>query len=190
MGNSITRHGIAPDIGWIHDWGMAVSAKEKDYVHRLLSKLEQAGKDPSCCICQVSKWERQYQEDTGNLYQDYEEARNFHADIIAQRFIENSPMETWDAESFKKELAKLLHYVNPSGKAQIILTTSFWHHIGDDAIREFASEHQLPVIELGDLGEQDEMKAIGKFVHEGVAAHPGDAGMEQIAGRIFESLLL
>lgn len=36
VGNSITRHGVLPSIGWYHDFGMAASAEENDYVHLLM----------------------------------------------------------------------------------------------------------------------------------------------------------
>lgn len=49
---------------------------------------------------------------------------------------------------------------------EISNTTGFWNHPGDRMIREYAKENNLPCVELGDLGELDEMKAIGLFTHE------------------------
>jgi hypothetical protein len=43
-------------------------------------------------------------------------------------------------------------------------------------------------VELGDLGERDDMKAIGLFEHRGVANHPGDLGMQTMSDRIFAVL--
>lgn len=190
VGNSITRHGIAHDIGWHDDWGMAASSKEKDYVHRLMTKIDNVKDDAAYCICQVASWERGYRQGTEAFYEVYRAAHDFHADIIILRFIENCPFDEWDSEKFKAELEKLLAYFNRTGNAKVVITTGFWHHCGDETIREFAETYGIALVELGDLGEMDEMKAIGLFEHEGVANHPGDLGMKRIAERIWSALKL
>ena len=183
VGNSITLHGIKHDIGWHNKWGMAASAKENDYVHRLMAEFDEMYDNPAYCVCQVASWERVYKEGS-TVHEYYENARAFDADIIITRFIENCPSDNFDSKVFKEEYGKLIDYLNKSGKAQVIITTGFWKHPGDDAICEYAKENNLPCAYLGDLGELDEMKAIGLFEHGGVANHPGDLGMEKIAERI------
>lgn len=187
VGNSITLHSKKADIGWYGEWGMAASSRENDYVHRLMSATCQ--KDPDCafCICQVSEWERQYKngKSVNNLF---ENARNFNADIIVMRFCENCPIDDFDKQIFKTETVALLEYLNLSKKAKMILTTGFWYHPADEGITELAEELDMPLVRLGDLGEREEMKAIGLFKHSGVANHPNDFGMKNIADRIFEVL--
>ncbi len=183
VGNSMLYHAPLEKIGWSGEWGMAASCKQNDYVHRLIKKAS----DSPFCICQLSWWESEYKNGS-TLLKNYEAARNFDADVIVMRFIENCPKNDFDSNIFKTELDNLLCYLNKSGKAKIILTTGFWRHPGDSAIIEYAKENNLPCVTLGDLGEKDEMKAIGLFEHSGVANHPGDLGMKNIADRIFDVL--
>ena len=53
---------------------------------------------------------------------------------------------------------------------------------------DFCKENGYPCVDLGDLGQDDRMKAIGLFEHTGVANHPGDEGMNAIAKRILKVL--
>ena len=187
VGNSITRHGILPKIGWHWDWGMAASALENDYVHLLVDKVNTIEPDANFCICQVAKWECEYKNGSEYL-QAYKSARDFEADVIVFRMIENCPHQDFDKEVFYHEYQTLIDYLNPTGKAKIILTTGFWKHPGDDTIIRVAKEREYSYIYLGELGEDDKMKAIGLFEHTGIANHPGDLGMEHIAELIWEKI--
>ena len=187
VGNSITRHGITPEIGWYWDWGMAASALENDYVHLLVDKINMIEPDTSFCVCQVAKWECEYKNGSEHL-REYENARDFEADVIIFRMIENCPYKDFDKDTFYREYQNLIDYLNPTEKAKIILTTGFWKHPGDDTIIRIAKEREYPYIYLGELGEDDKMKAIGLFEHTGIANHPGDLGMMHIAELIWEKI--
>ena len=196
IGNSMTLHGINEELGWKNECGMAASSPEKDYVHQLIRLFD--APNNAYCICQVSGWERQYKTG-GELLARFTQARDFGADILVMRFVENCPKQDFDETAFKTETARLLQYLN-SRNGKILLTTGFWRHPGDEAIRQLYRQWSsvgadaligpsaTALVDLGDLGEQDEMKAIGLFSHRGVANHPGDKGMEAMANRIFDAM--
>ena len=188
VGNSMTLHGIRPEIGWYGEWGMAASTKHADYVHLLEEDIKAIDPDSSFCICQVAEWEVNYKEGSACLPQ-YESARNFGADLIVLRFIENVPTNGYDSNVFVQELDGLVNYLNGTGKAKLIITTGFWKHPGDNDIRVYANEKGITCVELGDLGEDKQMKAVGLFEHRGVANHPGDKGMRAIADRIMKAIV-
>ena len=50
VGNSMTLHGVRPEIGWNHCWGMAASAREKDYAHLLMKSIQSKDKEAAFCI--------------------------------------------------------------------------------------------------------------------------------------------
>ena len=183
VGNSITLHGINHDIGWHNFWGMADSAEEKDYVHVMMEEIKKNHPNTAFCVCQGSKWEVAYRNGT-DVFPQYEMARDFNADIIVIRLVENTKVTPEDRELFLDQYGKMVDFLNKSGNAKLVITDGFWYHPADSFIEEFAATRNLPLVKLGDLGEQEIMRATGLFEHSGVAAHPGDLGMKNIADRI------
>lgn len=182
VGNSITRHGPKPEIGWDRDWGMAASAPEKDYVHLLYAKLCEADLSSYMMIRQASGWEIGFLND--DILEKFAQERAFDADIVVYRLGENVKKDTKYA--FRERLEAFIDYICPRGK--VIFTTGFWkNEIVDDAIRDLAAKRGERCVDIQCEGEAQ--TAIGLFEHKGVAMHPGDKGMEMIAERIAQALL-
>ena len=183
VGNSITLHGVLPEIGWLNNWGMAASAKEKDYVHLCYAHIQKKYPEASFCICQAAVWERSYKTGT-EFFPQFQNARDYDADLIILKLSANTYPKDYDETLFTEQFAKLVDFLNKSGKAKVIVCTEFFMHPARDAFIRFASNRNYPLCDLSDLGSMNEMKAIGLFEHSGVAAHPGDLGMQTIAKRI------
>ncbi|MDE5896389.1 MAG: SGNH/GDSL hydrolase family protein [Clostridia bacterium] len=185
LGNSITRHGRAEELFWYGDWGMAASSRETDYVHRLVTRLERDGRKVSYCVANLSEWERT--RDMSLLGNRYAPAKKFGADIAVVRLGENARLVE-NLQTFRPRYRDLAELFASDG-ARVVLTDLFWEYEPFDRfVKELAEEKGYAFVQLHDLGALDEMKAIGAFEHAGVAAHPGDKGMEQIAERIYRAI--
>lgn len=187
VGNSITRHGPLAEIGWERDWGMAASAPECDYVHRLTSRLFE-GEDTFVMVRQFASWERDYHEP--GLLDTYVSEHDFMADEVIFRLGENvKPLQNDEEEAaFLDAILAFVARINPKG-GKVYFTTCFWKNERvDRAIRTAAARLSMPLIDLNALGEDEENMAVGLFEHRGVAHHPGDLGMERIAGLLYEAM--
>lgn len=191
IGNSITRHGPKVEIGWNGDWGMAASAPEKDYVHQTAALLERRGYPVDYSFFNFSKWEVNYWDDT--VLKDCDTLLAFKPDVVVIRLGEN----IWSraVRERLKEFDLYTHFERMVKEfaregVKVILTDLFWAQEQiDGVICRVATENGYPLVHLGDLGEQNENKAVGLFEHAGVAAHPGDLGMYRIAKRIAQAIL-
>ncbi|MBR2507086.1 MAG: SGNH/GDSL hydrolase family protein [Bacilli bacterium] len=186
LGNSITRHMPKPEIGWVHDWGMAASCLENDYVHVMLRHLEEKYGPVDYCICSLSKWEREYWN--LDILKEYQAAVDFDADIVIVRIAEN----VWGVRNRLEELPleKYWDYMIKfftNEKSKIIVTDDFWSwDTIDDPIHKVCEQNNYKLVKLGDIGADPSNKALGEFEHPGVEIHPNDKGMEAIALRILE----
>lgn len=193
LGNSITRHGPAPKIGWADDWGMAASALEKDYVHLVAAGLgESAGKRPEIRFANIADFERNLA--TYDLDARLKAEFEFRPTLVIVAIGENvAALQTEESKAqFKSSLGKLLEAVKKSGgKPTLVVRSSFWADAAKDAIlRESCASAGGTFVDIGALGkdESNYARSERKFEHAGVAAHPGDKGMKAIADAILGAL--
>lgn len=191
LGNSITRHGPAPNIGWNDDWGMAASALEKDYVHRVAAGLAGlAGKKPEIKFANIADFERGLA--TYDLDAKLKGEIDWKPTLVIVAIGENvAALQTDDAKAqLKSSLGKLLGKFKKSG-VTLVVRSCFWSDPAKDGIlRQACQEAGGIFVDIGALGkdESNYARAERKFEHAGVAAHPGDKGMKAIADAILAAL--
>jgi hypothetical protein len=192
LGNSITLHGPAPAIGWQGNWGMAASSRDKDYVHLVVKAISRtAGKEPESLVANIADFERQ--SATYDIDRELEKELAFKADIVIVAIGENVPaLASEQAKStFKAGMTKMLKKLKENSNPIIVVRTCFWQDHAKDSILEQACEDVGGVsVNNGALGKDEAnfARSERKFAHGGVAAHPGDKGMQAIADTILEAL--
>jgi len=183
LGNSITLHPPKADIGWEWNWGMAASAQEKDYVHILMRQIRQVHAAAQFMVRNIYDFETQYWDyDLTHL----QEQRDFSSSCLVIRIGENVDGQQVKTKNFEYYLDQMIHYVNPGDAGQVICTNCFWDSPAVSAILEaVARKNGYLFADIRHLGQDERNMAIGQFWHEGVAHHPSDRGMAEIAEAIW-----
>lgn len=195
IGNSILNHGPSDSIGWSGSWGMAASSADKDYYHLLQGKVADAGyTNVSWSSTGLATFER-----TIDTRVDYDYASEIAAqlapsvdkakpDVVIFQIGENvsSPHTTDSYENALTMLAAYCKKVNPD--VEVIFCKPFWGGTSKcDGAQNAALHLGYTYADLSQFNTADN-KALGLFEHSGVASHPGDLGMENIAEEIFGQL--
>lgn len=192
LGNSITKHGPAPAIGWTGDWGMAASAREKDYVQLLTSHIAKtAGTQPKTMIRNVADFERGYE--TFDIEKELKGELSFQADLVVIAIGENvsEPSTDESRKKFSEAFSRLLSAVKQHGKPAIFVRSSFWQNpVKDNIMRRASEDAGATYVDISRLGSDKSHMASSerKIEHPGVAGHPGDKGMKAIADEIFATI--
>lgn len=196
IGNSITKHGLA-SYWWDDDRGMASSKDDADYVHLVSEYLKENNSNVVTHSYNFLSWEVNA-ADRAEFLELLDTYLSVKIDLITIQLGENaSELSTWESD-----FEDLITYVkNKSPNADIVVVGDFWSNGERDALKQQAAQKcgvmyaSLDGMKdnvdyyagLGTLveGSDGEMHSIE---HNGVALHPGDKGMESIAGRIIEKL--
>lgn len=212
IGNSIMKHPPKPSDLWYGNWGMAASSEDKDYVHLLLSKITNRFSEPEWDYAkdEVRSTVTMEKIPTGATEAEIGE----HIDQLIQwigeeqfNVINVQCGENWGADQ-ETRTAALTYFVENVKElcpnVIINLCVSFWAQnnmtnkdyaakktvadrydyvyfsetgIAPDA---FVAEKKNPI--------DNPYCAYDRFPIGGIAAHPGDAGMAELARIMFETL--
>ncbi len=185
LGNSITKHPPIPQVGWYGNWGMAASVQSKDFSHIIGTALKS-----QMTPVNLSDFEMSHTVfDLKNLEKYFVQT----PDLIIVKLGENV-LQTTD---FDKSFTKFISYIKEKAPhAKIVIAGTFWHN--DPVNKVLVAESQLrkiPFVKLQQLDIQINKSFIGedvisadglkyKITDQGVANHPGDVGMKNIADLI------
>ena len=192
LGNSITWHPPAADIGWNGNWGMAASCEENDYVHRVAAAYAaQSGVAPTLRVRSIVagfEGNGAYVNWTAANDADYQQDLSFQPDVVVIAIGEN--LGSYDATVFREKfLAYCQGFANLSPKPTMLIRAPFWDNSAVAAIEQaVAEEVGAKFINVGDIGADVSNQAQGLFSDSGVARHPGDKGMKAIAERMLAAL--
>jgi hypothetical protein len=188
LGNSITKHSPKPEVGWVGDWGMAASSQEKDYVHILKHEFKKYSPESIVEIRTISEFERRFWEyDFSKL----DSLTNFKPDILIINLGENVNEDLAVDYNFGESLNMLINHFIHVNSTKTIVADSFWpKKIVNNQIKELCEYEGYIYVSLSDLNEDEKNSAFGLFDDQGVASHPSDKGMTEIAKLILNSFNL
>jgi len=92
---------------------------------------------------------------------------------------------------FQESFDKLLQFAKTHSDATIMVRSCFWgNEIKDRIMREQSKAKDIMFVDIGSLGADPRNRASAEreFTHAGVAAHPGDRGMAEIADALWMAL--
>jgi len=195
VGNSITLHGYA-DYWW-NEIGMAASKAEKDYFHLVTKELERRYGSVFAHAFNFATWEV-LATDRAETLELLNGCLSDKINLITVQLGENVS----DIATYETDFAHMLHHIQRAcPRAQILVIGDFWFREERDEMKERAANAcRVPYISLKSAMNDNSCKAgLGTTVfgtngeahvieHAGVAAHPGDKGMQYIADSVIKSL--
>jgi len=187
MGNSLTNHKPSPGLGWHGDWGMAATAREKDYAHLLHARFCRAQPDPKPKLIVESLNAR----DLPSKIEQFERLAAHNADLIIIQIGDNLPEDKASPETLSRPYEQLLATLR-RGRDPLIYGVSVWG-VGQKRNRLMAQtceRHGAGFVYINHLSQNRKNMAVseGHFTHAGVNWHPGDRGMRAIAQTLWQAV--
>ncbi len=195
IGNSLTKHGVC-DYWW-NPVGMAATDEYHDYFHLVLKELKNRYPAVTGEAFNFAIWEITA-ENRGGTLPALDELLDRRPDFITVQLGENAN----DLTDFETDFIQLLRYVSEKVPgAKIAVIGDFWENGDRDRMKERAANlARVSYLPLGSIKDnpayqcgmhtvvRDPQGNLHTVEHEGVAAHPGNIGMQAIADIILREI--
>lgn len=178
IGNSLTQHGPSPALMWNGNWGMAASSENADYVAQLCGQLsERAGRVVDARRVNLSGLEKDPTNFQWSLVPTSEAASS---DLVVIELGDNATKTPRD--QFASAYDRLVSTVKPTHGRLLCLSTWWRSTAVDQIIQRSCSAHGGAFVDIGNIHDKPG-RAARDQLNPGVAAHPSDLGMSEIAAR-------
>lgn len=190
LGHSITQHGPSSKLGWHGDWGMAASAREKDWAHLLRTRIETAQGDVKVDLAVrnllATRLGREAKEGVLGRYADPK------ADVVLIQIGDNLPKEKATKDTLERPYEQLIAEIKRANPKVHVFGLSTWGACShrNELMRRACSRQGAHWIYVSHLIGDVENRAVSeeRFSHGGVNWHPGDRGMAAIVETVLRSL--
>jgi len=180
IGNSLTLHAPAPEIGWTGHWGMAASAQTKDYAHVFTAKFPGARQTE----VNLGAFETGYRTfDLTSL----DSLLNDRPDLVVVELGDNVA----DVSQYQSYYRTLIDRVESKTGAQVLCASTWFRKLViDAAIHDACTSGGGRYVDLSPISINPVNQAGSErtFGDAGVAGHPGDRGMSAVATILYNSL--
>ncbi len=187
MGNSLTRHAPSPTLGWQGDWGMAATARERDFAHLLHERLCRFQPDPRPELIIESLNARQFP----SKVDQFPRLAAHNADLIIIQIGDNLPESEATLETLGRPYEQLLMALK-KGRHPLIYGVGVWGGgpKRNALMKEACDRQGAGFITIHHLFPNRNNRAAseGHFTHAGVNWHPGDRGMQAIAEALWQAI--
>ncbi len=196
VGNSITSHSPADNLGWTGNWGMAASCEENDYTGVMKRMFEEEFPDWNATWTKGGIYALEKAIDA-NANKDFtafftasfgNEMKKAVPDVVTFQFGDN--VSSYSKKSYQEMYRQLADYcrsINPN--MVIVFSKPFYGSSGDPrgkATQEIAIEKSVCFTSLCELNTVANTARSETFwTNEAILSHPGDKGMEEIAKKFY-----
>ncbi len=187
LGNSITKHPPAPEIGWDANFGMAASSEKNDYVHVFIdSILSRTGNDSlNTYIQNIGAWELDFNYPLSS----FSASQGLNPKLIVLRIGENVSDSAELLVNYPSQLKRLIDSF-AGDSTQIFITGNFWSSSLKDSLQQLAAQqNQWTYIDLSEVSKDSSNYALKDFENYFISIHPSDKGMKAIADALFAEFI-